>query len=120
MDRSLLLASLGKDLARVIETVEYRSEVLGVAGNAVRFAQLRCLFHYGREFTQRTDEISLAFVCKQGKVRTFGIDTQLGCLAADRAQAGVAVLHVIDRVIGGLGFPQAEIDIDALVHRGSH
>ena len=70
-------------------------------------AQLRGFFQHGRELAQGADEVALAIMGEQGEVCTVRIDAQLGCLAADGAQAGVAVLHVVDGVIRRLRLPQS-------------
>ena len=97
------------------------SQGLEIAGNAVRFAQLRGLCDLGGELGEGGQQRLVGLGIEGRGIETgVAADAVGGRIARDVAGAHVRVLHVVHRVVVGVLREQVQVDVDLGVHRHAH
>ena len=88
------------DAALVVEAVEERCEVIGIARDALRRVVLGCALDFLGVLLDFLDEIDFRSVCQEIELRLFAeLQSRLARLAEDALDARMSVLDVVDRVV---------------------
>ena len=104
----------------VVDDVEVAGQLVGPRDHAVRGAQVGGLLHHARPLGQPLDDVALLRL----RVVAAGVGRHLlalgQLLAQDAVDAGVRVLHVVDRVLAGALAGQVDVDVERLVVGAGH